>query len=173
MIRDIEDVDTILNQFLDYARDGSEEAPEAGDLDALAGEMGQRYRDRGRSVTVELGHTPRFVFRPLAVRRAVANLVDNAVRYGRSEVRIVTAVAGDQAILAVADNGPGILAAAPEYFIRAFTREDASRSETGAGLGLTIVDRIARMHGGTFRLANRPEGGLLATIQLPLGSPVL
>lgn len=168
MVRDIEDMDSILKQFLDYARDGSEEQPESGDLDAIVRDVCRRYAGRGDSVEVNLGNVPAFAFRRLAIRRAITNLVDNAVRYGGGVVQVKTRIEETAAFVTVSDQGPGIRSGKPADFIKPFAREDVSRSESGAGLGLTIVDRVMQMHGGKLRLVNQPAGGLLASIELPL-----
>lgn len=168
MIHDIEDMDAILKQFLDYARDGSEEQPEEHDLNALVQETAQRFAVRGHALETELGGVPLFPFRRHSIRRVLDNLIDNAVRYGRSGVRVETSCSTDTVFTAVSDTGPGIRSGAPADFIKPFAREDVARSERGAGLGLTIVDRVVRLHGGRVRLENAPGGGLCVTIELPL-----
>jgi two-component system osmolarity sensor histidine kinase EnvZ len=168
LVRNIEDMDSILKQFLDYARDGSEEQPQTGDLDAIVADVCRRYGSAGSPVAFRAGGLPHFNFRGLAMRRVVTNLVDNAVRYGRAGVHVETRLSRHEAIVIVSDSGPGIRSGDPSEFVKPFAREDASRSESGAGLGLTIVDRVMRIHGGRLRLENRPTGGLLATIELPL-----
>lgn len=167
MVQDIEDMDSILRQFLDYARDGREEQPRTCDLNAIAEEVCRRHTDRGFPIARDWGQVPPFAIRPMAIRRAVANLVDNAVRYGRKGVAVSTRSDGSNALLTVSDLGSG-LPGAPAEFVKPFVRGSASREETGAGLGLTIVDRAVRLHGGTWMLKNRPEGGLQVSLSLPL-----
>lgn len=168
MVRDIEDMDAILRQFLDYAREGDEEAPAEHDLDALVRDARERYAARGERVEAEPGGVPPFPFRRNAVRRALDNLIDNALRYGKSDVRIATRCEGAVASVSVSDKGPGIRSGEPADYIKPFAREETARSELRTGLGLTIVDRIARFHGGRLRLENAKEGGLVATLELPL-----
>lgn len=170
LIHDIEDMDAILRQFLDYARDGSEEQPAAHDLNALVQEVAQRFTVRGQAVAIDLGQVSPFVFRRHSIRRVLDNLVDNALRYGKSGVRVETHSHVDTVLITVHDSGPGIRSAPPSEFIKPFAREDVSRSERGAGLGLTIVDRAVRLHGGRFWLENAQNGGLSATIELPFRS---
>ncbi len=167
MIHDIEDMDAILKQFLDYARDGSEEQPELHDLNALVQEVGQRFAVRGHVIELDLGTVPSFAFRRHSIRRVLDNLIDNAVRYGKSGVRVETRRAADAVSVTVSDSGPGIRSGSPADFVKPFAREDVSRSERGAGLGLTIVDRVMRLHGGRLRLENADGGGLRVTIELP------
>ena len=103
------------------------------------------------------------------IKRALRNLVSNAVRYG-GETLISLSSEGNTAILVVEDNGPGIPEDRIAAMLEPFTRGEASRNrETGgAGLGLTLARAVAEQHGGTLVLANRPEGGLRAEIRLPL-----
>jgi two-component system osmolarity sensor histidine kinase EnvZ len=98
------------------------------------------------------------------------SLVDNAVRYGKRGVRVETRRGVDIVSVTVSDRSPGIRSGNPADFTRPFAREDVSRSERGAGLGLTIVDRVARLHGGRLRLENANGGGLSASIELPFRS---
>lgn len=168
MVHDIEDMDSILKQFLDYARDGTEERPVMTDLNVIATEVCERHRARGHKVEMKAGAIPAFPLRRLAIYRVVSNLVDNAVRYGLVGVRIETFADTETATLVVTDDGPGIQSGAPSDYVKAFVRENASRSEPGAGLGLAIVERITKTHGGRLHLENRPTGGLLVRIDFPL-----
>lgn len=168
MVHDIEDMDAILRQFLDYARDGSEEQPGEHDLNVLIQEAGQRFMARGHKIETDLGPVPPFAFRKSSIQRVLDNLIDNAVRYGKSGVRVETRCRADTVFATVSDDGPGIRNGAPADFIKPFAREDVSRSERGAGLGLTIVDRVVRLHDGRLRLENAKGGGLRVTMELPL-----
>lgn len=167
MVHDIEDMDAILRQFLDYARDGSEEPPTEQDLNALVRETVGRYAARDQTVETDLGVVPPFPFRRNSMRRVLDNLIDNAVRYGKKGVRVTTSNTPGTVSITVTDSGPGIRSGHPADYIKPFAREDVSRSERGAGLGLTIVDRVVRLHHGSLRLENTSEGGLRATIELP------
>lgn len=166
MICDIEDMDSILRQFLDYARDGSEETPREHDLNVLVQETAQRFAVRGHLIETDLGPVPPFAFRRNSIRRVLDNLMDNAVRYGQRGVRVQTRCEGGYVFIYVTDDGPGIRNGNPSDLIKPFAREDVARSERGAGLGLAIVDRVVRLHGGSLRLANIKGGGLRATVEL-------
>jgi two-component system, OmpR family, osmolarity sensor histidine kinase EnvZ len=104
---------------------------------------------------------------PMALRRILANLVDNAVRYGRA-ARVAVAVEGDAAAVSVDDDGPGIPEGDLARVTAPFERLEPSRARAsgGAGLGLAIAQALVVGHGGTLVLANRPEGGLRATVRL-------
>ena len=104
--------------------------------------------------------------------RLVANLVDNALAYGAPPVEVTTQRAGRKAVIDVADRGPGIAPGDVERLKQPFTRATDARARgdgaAGAGLGLAIVDRIARLHGGRFDLLPRDGGGTVARVPLPL-----
>jgi two-component system osmolarity sensor histidine kinase EnvZ len=169
MVQDIEDIDAAINQFLDFARitQGETIVPD-GDLNAIARELCDRYVRSGKSVTARLSTLPPLAFRPLAVQRLIANLVDNALRHGGTEVEVSTGVENGRAVIEVLDRGPGIPPGEAERMLQPFTRLDTARSGAGTGLGLAIVERIARMHGGSVRLLPREGGGLRVRVELPL-----
>jgi two-component system osmolarity sensor histidine kinase EnvZ len=170
MVQDIEDMDAIIDQFLDFARDESGEAIDpAGDLDAIIESVVDRYARRQRPVSARLGAVPRIALRPLALQRLLINLVDNALRYAGSAVEIVTRHDGNRVIVSVLDRGPGIPPQAAERMLQPFTRMESSRSNAkGSGLGLAIVQRIARVHGAGIELLPRTGGGLEARVTFPL-----
>lgn len=171
MSADVEEMDKTIGQFLDFARaDGGEAAVET-DLAALLGEVVERAQRRGAPIRAEIAPLPAVTLRPQALRRAVTNLVENARRYAGNELPIDLSLRQEarQIIIDVGDRGPGIPADQVERVKRPFTRLEEARSNTGgAGLGLAIVDRIARHQGGRLDLLAREGGGLLARIVLPL-----
>jgi two-component system osmolarity sensor histidine kinase EnvZ len=105
------------------------------------------------------------------MERLVVNLIENAVRHGGGDVEVRTSAVGGQVMLSVLDRGPGIPPADAERLLKPFTRLDIARGTPGAGLGLAIVDRVARMHGGTVELMQRPGGGTEVRIPLALAVP--
>jgi two-component system osmolarity sensor histidine kinase EnvZ len=164
---DIEEIDEVIAQFLAFAKD-EDEPRTPGDLRALLGELAESYRRREHKVRVRECEFGPVRFAPVAMRRAVSNLVDNALRYAGGEIEIAARRERDRLVVEVLDRGPGVPAAETERLKRPFTRLDESRSGPGrAGLGLAIVERIARAHGGRLELAPRPGGGLAARIELP------
>jgi two-component system osmolarity sensor histidine kinase EnvZ len=167
MVRDIKEIDAILGQFLEFARDESDEPAQQCDLNAIVSEVCEGYRLSGHDVKAVLGPPELANLRVVAVRRLITNLVDNGVRYAQKQIEIATSRNGDdQIVLTVADRGPGIRTCNPDALIKPFAREDAARSRPGSGLGLTMVERIARAHGGSVKLMNRPDGGLLVVVIL-------
>jgi two-component system osmolarity sensor histidine kinase EnvZ len=107
--------------------------------------------------------------RPLALKRAISNLANNAADHGK-HVRVTVAATATEASVVVEDNGPGIPPESYDDAFRPFSRLDASRNQnvSGVGLGLTIARDTARAHGGDVTLAKSELGGLRATMRLPL-----
>jgi two-component system osmolarity sensor histidine kinase EnvZ len=172
MVTDIEEMDRSIGQFLDFARADGGEPPEEVDLAALLEELVEHYRRRANDVSISLSGAPsRLTLRPKAIRRAVGNLIDNALRHAGAAqpVQINLAMVGSKVLIEVRDRGPGIPAAEVERLKLPFTRLQSARTDAiGTGLGLAIVDRIARSHGGSFDLLPRDGGGLVARISLPV-----
>lgn len=169
MSADIEEMDQVIGQFLDFAR-GESERRETTDLDALVRDVVDHYTRLGKDV--RLATAPAAGTVPLTrvgVRRAIMNLVDNALRYAGEPVEIATRRTGRHAVVEVLDRGPGIPIGEAERIKRPFTRLQASRGgQGGSGLGLAIVERVARAHGGTLELLARKGPGLLARLSLSL-----
>lgn len=174
MIVDIEEMDATIGQFLDFARETSGEAVQEIDLTGLLGEIAEQYTRRGEEIATEFAAIPHLTLRAQGVRRAVTNLIDNALRHAGSKSPVLLALRGDaqEIHIDVCDRGKGIPEQEVERLKLPFTRLDAARGNaSGAGLGLAIVDRIARSHGGRLNLLAREGGGLVARISLPLISP--
>ena len=169
MTSDIEEMDRIINQFLDFARTDGGEVPRRADLATIAAEVAEHYRRHGRSVVTDLAAAPELQLQAMAMRRVVLNLVDNALRYGEKDVGIAVRAEDHSVVLEVADRGPGIPPAEAERLKQPFTRLEVARSDKGgAGLGLAIADRVVRAHGGALALLPRPGGGLIAEIRIPI-----
>ncbi len=118
---------------------------------------------------------PRWVLvdcRPVALRRALSNLIDNAVKYGQS-ARVSLVLADNSLRILIEDDGPGIPEDRIEDVFSPFVRlEDSRNRETGGtGLGLSVARTIVRAHGGDITLGNRPEGGLCVWVKLPRTGP--
>jgi signal transduction histidine kinase len=169
MITTIEEMTATLEDILTLARVGrSREQFEHVDVSALAGAIAEEYRDLGSEVAFSADAPHALDVQPNLLRRAIRNLVDNALKYaGSAEIQVTESA--DQVSIAVFDSGPGL---PPDELGRvsgAFYRAEPSRNrETGgAGLGLSIAQAIVDAHGGTLTLANRDGGGLEARITLP------
>jgi len=176
MAATIEDISRSLDDILSLARVGRPSDPlERTDLAALVASVVEEYEDMGENVV--LGDTARsaLALRTTWLRRALRNLIDNALRYG-DQARISLVREGQMAVIRVEDSGPGIPEGELAAMLEPFVRGEASRNrETGgAGLGLTLARAIAEQHGGTLTLSNRTGAdgamtGLLAELSLPLG----
>jgi two-component system osmolarity sensor histidine kinase EnvZ len=168
MIQDIEDMDGIIRQFLDFVRGLEGETEQKEDLNALIQSCADRYARSGKTLHLNLGSIPNLMLRPLAMQRLLGNLIDNAFAYGGKMVEIMTRNQNGIITLSVMDDGPGIPEQEMDRLLRPFERLDAARGQDGgSGLGLAIADRIARMHGGSLSLHNRPNHGLEVRIALP------
>lgn len=169
-LRDLDEMQQMLGGALDFLRGkAADEAQRPIDMLALLESLVDDQAELGRDIRLLAGaDAVRFVGRPQALRRAIGNLVDNALKYGR---RATLALDDDGKLLriVVEDEGPGIPEAELERVFEPFHRVDSSRNrETGGvGLGLAIVRQIALDHGGEVTLANRAGGGLRAELRLP------
>ena len=168
--KDITDINLVIDQFLDFARDESSEPLQRMNLTQLA--LGAVERAARMQVTAktELAELQPLMLRPVAMQRAIDNIINNAARHGGGDITIQTRRENSEgtygaSILSVFDRGPGIPVHEVERLKKAFTRLDSARSgESGAGLGLAIVERIARMHGARFDLLPRTGGGTEARL---------
>lgn len=169
LVGDLSAMQAMVREGLDLARSmDANEAMQPLDLDSLLGSVCCDATDAGQEVTVKGNASMALIGRPMALRRCLVNLIDNAVKYGQ---RALVAVenTGGAARIRIRDSGPGI---SPDDMARVFEpfyRLESSRSREsgGTGLGLTIARNIAEQHGGTIALANHPEGGLEVTLMLP------
>jgi two-component system osmolarity sensor histidine kinase EnvZ len=167
--RDIEDINDVIDQFMDFARDDSKEALETVDLNLLVQGAAERAQRDGTQISLDLAGHATLRMRPLSMKRLLSNLIDNARKHAGGEISVRTARDGNNIVLSVLDRGPGIPPGEVERLKQPFTRLDASRSgQSGAGLGLAIVDRIVTAHGGKFALLPREGGGTEARVSLPL-----
>jgi two-component system osmolarity sensor histidine kinase EnvZ len=132
--------------------------------------MQQRMFAVGRDVSFLPGAPRALPLKPTAISRLVANLVDNALAYGAPPVEVATAERAAGATIEVRDRGTGIPPGDEERLKQPFTRASDARTRTdgaaGAGLGLAIVERIARMHGGALEILPREGGGTIARVTL-------
>lgn len=168
MIADVEDMDAILDQFIAFMRDGSEEKRELVDLNGLLMDVAQQFEHQ-IEVRVEAGDIPPLLLRRLSFKRLLANLMQNACRYGSGPVELRTEASDGQILLHCRDHGPGIDPARVQDLMEPFQRGEQARTSQGSGLGLAIVARIVRQHNGRMTLTNHPEGGLHVRISMAGG----
>jgi len=164
---DILEMERMLDGYLAFARGEEGEQPVQADLATITREAVSAAAARSQ---LEVIATPvPMRLRPLALKRAISNLANNAADYGK-RVRLTVAATATEATVVVEDDGPGIPQENYEDAFRPFSRLDASRNQnvSGVGLGLTIARDTARAHGGDVTLGESELGGLRATIRLPL-----
>lgn len=182
--RVIEEADELIKTFnamLLVARleaGALEGAVETFDLGALVRDVAEFYEpvadEQGLELTVDAGDGPEIVANRHLVSQAVANLIDNAIKYGRPEppgpgsIAVAVTAHPIDVEIAVADRGPGISAQDRERALKRFVRLEASRTKPGTGLGLSLVAAVARLHHGTVRLEDNAPG-LRAVLVLPRG----
>jgi two-component system, OmpR family, osmolarity sensor histidine kinase EnvZ len=165
VVADIEDMDAILEQFIAFIRDGSDEVPEFESINVLIEEV--RNRHPNIDVRTSLHDVPRLMLKRLTFRRLLSNLITNAVKYGAEPVVITTTAGKGEVLLTVRDHGRGVREEDIPMLLQPFSRGDIARTLSGSGLGLAIVKRIVDMHHGSMTLGNHPDGGLLVEIRLP------
>ena len=168
MVLDVEDMNAIIDQFIDFTRSETSEPLLPTDLSELARSCAERAARSGLKVRCELASLPVVMVRPLAMQRLLDNLLANAQKHGGGDVLVRTRRIDERIELSVLDRGPGIEPGEVERLKQPFTRLDDARSgASGAGLGLFIANRVAHLHGGRLELLPRDGGGLEARFVLP------
>ena len=172
VVEDIEQMDAIIGQFLAYARGENAEPSELADVNAVVSQACGLHGGRaGNAPRASLGSLPPARIHPQALSRALANLFDNARKYGGDQIAVETRSDRREIVIDVLDRGPGIPKHEVERLKRPFTRLDNARTDAhGTGLGLAIVERIASLHDGTLELLPRDGGGLIARLRFPVRS---
>ncbi|MFO1421704.1 MAG: ATP-binding protein [Candidatus Competibacteraceae bacterium] len=168
-LTDLDEMQRMAQASLDFLRGGEDSEPIAPvDLDALLESLRDDAEDTGHEVSITGAARQPLRCRPLALKRCLTNLVDNALKYGQ-HAEIAVADTPARLTLTVRDRGPGIPAVELERVFEPFYRLENSRSRDtgGTGLGLSIARNIARAHGGELTLRNHPQGGLEAVLELP------
>ena len=174
MQSDLAQMESIIAQFLDYARPAEPDTHSTFDLSALLKQAAQEaQRTTDVVLHCELVDNLYVVGNPVEIARAISNLIENTRRYGKSpssqraEIEIRARRDHAEILVEVLDKGAGIPESKISYLLRPFTRMDTARSQAnGAGLGLAIVDRIVQRHRGQLEIKNREGGGLAVRIWL-------
>jgi two-component system osmolarity sensor histidine kinase EnvZ len=165
----LDQIETILQQFMDYAGSGEREAPLPGDLNVLIERLAGDFAGLGHEFELSLAPLPALAYRPISMMRLLMNLMQNAIVYGGSGLAVRTWATADTVTVAVGDRGKGLSAQELEQLKAPFQRGRNARAHSGGtGLGLSIVERIARLHGGSLRFHPREGGGLEVWVVLPV-----
>lgn len=169
LLDDINEMEQMLQGYLDFARGAGKEKPQQVDLGALLADQVKKMRKLGQKIDVSGAQDVIVLARPVDLARAVANVLSNAGRYAK-RTQLSLSVCNHMAQIIADDNGPGIPKAEREEVFRAFYRLEGSRNAQtgGIGLGLTIARDIILSHGGDIALKDSPLGGLRVVITLPL-----
>ena len=167
MSEDIEEMERMLNEYLEFSRNQRSEDTEKTNVNNLISEIVQKYE--GKQINFRSGENFDINVRLNAFKRCLANLIDNGLSYGK-KVEIITKKTINDLIIFIDDNGPGIPEKEYLNVMKPFYRIDKSRSQnkSGVGLGLPIANDIIRSHGGSISLEKSPLNGLRVKISLPL-----
>jgi two-component system osmolarity sensor histidine kinase EnvZ len=171
IVNDIEDMNAIIDQFIDYIRHHKEEALLEEDLNQLVSEQVGAERLQQRQIETDLAaHLPLVPMRRIAMKRVLTNLIENAIKYSEGPIEIHTGFekGSKRLYVQVRDHGPGIPEQQMAKMFEPFTQGDSARGSAGSGLGLAIIKKIVDMHRGEITLHNHAFGGLVATVFLPL-----
>ncbi len=174
MRADLQDMEAMLHAYLEFAKGQADTSTEPTDLSALLTDLVSRFDTMGKPVALTIAPDTQGLevhVRPIHMRRAVENLINNGCRYGDT-VAVTLARNGRHLEIIVDDNGPGIPEDKYDEALKPFSRLDESRNQDsdnlGSGLGLAIARDMARAHGGDLILNRSSLGGLRATIRLPV-----
>ncbi len=199
LIYDIEDMDAILEQFISFMKDGSDEPVHLTDLNSIIHEIMVQFAPL--DLQYKDTNLPLIPLRPLSIKRLIINLINNANRYGKPPIYLSTNIvptlnefinndtqtkleeestntsplahqAKDELIISVRDCGDGIEQSELARIMQPFERGETARTTQGSGLGLAIVNRITQLHHGRVEVINHAKGGLQVSIHIPLLSKV-
>ncbi|WP_394127364.1 two-component system sensor histidine kinase EnvZ [Vibrio hepatarius] len=170
IISDTEECNEIISQFMDYLKPVNKDSFIPVDLNDIANDVASSEGGYEVQIETEL-HQPlkETIGSPIAIKRAVSNLVTNAIRYGNDWIKVSTGITADNKLVwvCIEDNGPGIEQSQIGKLFEPFTRGDTARGSEGTGLGLAIVKRIVSQHNGSVIVNNRSGGGLKVQISFP------
>jgi signal transduction histidine kinase len=174
-IKDLDDMNRLLDDsLLAFSAGAPPAVQELVELPSILRSEAEEFRRTGRPVEIRFADDPDVLVLgdPVALRRLMANLIDNAIKYGTRAIIGLT-IDSTEAVVTVDDEGPGIPEAERDRLLEPFVRREGSRNRAtgGAGLGLSIARSVAASHGGTLSLETAPSGGVRVMIRLPLYRP--
>ncbi|MCW2291455.1 signal transduction histidine kinase [Pseudomonas sp. BIGb0408] len=172
LLDSLDELRAMVAETLDFIRDDAVQEPTVRlSLTALLDDLARRYRTLGQPVSWQSGPEVFCRCRPLALKRVLTNLIDNALQHGGDAVISLERTATGEISLEVLDHGPGIDPARLEQVFEPFVQLNAENGASGLGLGLAIARACVQAHGGELTLENRPPAGLCAVVRLPAGGP--
>ena len=166
MSDDIEEMERMLNEYLEFAQYQKSEKTELINLNYVIKDIVKKYEDK--QINLSLEENPKIYIRPNSIKRCLINLVDNALAYGH-KTEIFTKKIMNHMVILIDDDGPGIPKSEYQNVLKPFYRIDKSRGQnkSGVGLGLSIANDIIRSHGGNISLEKSPLNGLRVKVSLP------
>ena len=166
MSDDIDEMERMLNEYLDFASEQKHEKTEMIDINQIIENIVKKYDDK--KINLKLEEDKKINIRVNSIKRCLINLIDNGLAYGK-KVDILTKKTMQSIIIIIDDDGPGIPENEHQNVMKPFYRIDKSRSQnkSGVGLGLSIANDIIRSHGGSISLEKSPLNGLRARVSLP------
>lgn len=168
---DIEDLNAIINQFIDYARQDQQEAMAFENINDLIHDLvDARSIEADHEIELNLANIATTKVRKIGIKRVIENLIENAFKYGSERIMICTSMTDkNRSILcSIRDYGTGIDESKLAQMFTPFAQGDQARGSSGSGLGLAIVKRIVESHSGNLQFSNHPDGGLNASFTLPI-----
>ena len=177
MDQDIDEINQIINQFLDFVRGFDDEPLSSINFGKFLLDLKQQHARLGHKIKItkitRSKDVPKNLFidlRQLAFKRMLDNLIINGVKFSKSKnIEVVAKLFNEKIVINVLDNGPGIPKDQREKLLQPFERLDQARGSIGgSGLGLAIANRIIKVHNGKLELLNRKTGGLNVKITLPI-----
>jgi len=166
MSDDIEEMERMLNEYLEFAQYQKSEQTELINLNYVIKDIVKKYE--GKQINLFLEESPKIDIRPNSMKRCLTNLIDNALAYGQ-KAEIFTKKMMNNMVILIDDDGPGIPKSEYQNVLKPFYRIDKSRGQNklGVGLGLSIANDIIRSHGGNISLEKSPLNGLRVKVSLP------
>ena len=166
MSDDIEEMEKMLNEYLEFSRHQKNEETETVNINNLIKEVVKKYEDE--KINMDLEENLKINIRPNSIKRCLTNLIDNGLSYGE-KIEISLKKIKENVIIFIDDNGPGIPEKEYQNVMKPFYRIDKSRGQnkSGVGLGLSIANDIVRAHGGNISLAKSSFNGLRVKISFP------
>ncbi|TMO58736.1 two-component system sensor histidine kinase EnvZ [Pseudoalteromonas aurantia] len=171
IIDDIEDMNAIIDQFIEYLRHHNSSEMMLEDINTVVEDVVNVEQKHQRTIQLSTqASLPSVLLNTVALKRVLTNMIENAIRYSDGAISVSTEFSKEHrsVLIKVQDRGPGIPESELETVFEPFKQGDQARGSEGSGLGLAIIKRIVTTHGGTVRLRNRKQGGLSAEVLLPV-----